>query len=142
MALSAAQLEQQKKQAEELLFSGPETLGLVKGLFFGHFNAKYVFPYPQLPAATQATVDQAVAKMRKFCDERIDPAAIDRNRDIPQAVIDGLAEMGVLGMAAPPEHGGQGFPARSPHVRSSRARGLGRRKAAQRQREAAREQRT
>lgn len=109
MALSAAQLEQQKKQAEELLFSGPETLGLVKGMFFGHFNAQHVFPYPQLPAATQATVDQAVAKMRKFCEERIDPFAIDRDKDIPRTVIDGLSEMGVLGMGAPPEFGGQGF---------------------------------
>ncbi|MBO0699660.1 MAG: acyl-CoA dehydrogenase family protein, partial [Zavarzinella sp.] len=109
MALSPAQLEQQKKQAEELLFSGPEGLGLAKGLFFGHFNAKYAFPYPQLPAATQATVDQAVAKMRKFCDERIDSFAIDREKDIPKTVIDGLAEMGVLGMGAEPKFGGQGF---------------------------------
>jgi acyl-CoA dehydrogenase family protein 9 len=109
MALSAAQLEQQKKQAEELLFSGPETLGLAKGLFFGHFNANYAFPYPQLPAGTQATVDQAVAKMRKFCEERIDSFAIDRQKDIPQTVVDGLAEMGVLGMAAEPKFGGQGF---------------------------------
>src|SRR5262249_5389441 len=109
MALTTAQLEQQKKQAEELLFSGPEHLGLAKGLFFGEFNAKYVFPYPQLPAAVQATVDQSVGKMRKFCDERIDSSAIDRQSDIPQAVVDGLAEMGVLGMAAAPEHGGQGF---------------------------------
>lgn len=110
MALSAAQLEQQKKQAEELLFSGPETLGLVKGLFFGHFNARYVFPYPRLAPAAQATVDQAVAKMRKFCDERIDPAAIDRDKDIPRSVIDGLADLGVLGMTAPGEFGGLGFP--------------------------------
>jgi acyl-CoA dehydrogenase family member 9 len=109
MALSAAQLEQQKKQAEELLFSGPETLGLAKALFFGHFSAKYAFPYPQLPPATQSTVAQAVAKMRKFCDERIDSFAIDRDKDIPRAVIDGLGEMGVLGMAAPSEVGGQGF---------------------------------
>jgi acyl-CoA dehydrogenase family member 9 len=109
MALSAAQLEQQKKQAEELLFSGPETLGFAKGLFFGHFNAKYVFPYPELPPATQATVDQAVGKMRKFCEEQIDSFAIDRKADIPQSVIDGLAAMGVLGMAASPELGGQGF---------------------------------
>jgi acyl-CoA dehydrogenase family protein 9 len=109
MALSAAQLEQQKKQAEELLFSGPEHLGLAKGFFFGHFNAKYAFPYPQLPAAVQATVDQAVAKMRKFCDERIDSFAIDRQSDIPQSVIDGLGEMGILGMSAASEYGGQGF---------------------------------
>src|SRR5439155_6786618 len=33
----------------------------------------------------------------------------DRQKDIPQTVVDGLAEMGVLGMAAEPEFGGQGF---------------------------------
>lgn len=109
MALSPAQLEQQKKQAEELLFSGPETLGLVKGMFFGHFSSKYVFPYPQLPAATQAMVDQAVAKMKKFCDERIDAAAIDRDKDIPRSIIDGLGELGVLGITVPTDVGGQGF---------------------------------
>ena len=109
MALSAAQLEQQKKQAEELLFSGPESLGLAKALFFGHFNPRHVFPYPQLEPGVQATVDQAVAKMRKFCEERIDPFAIDRQKDIPRDVIDGLGEMGVLGMSAPQEFGGQGF---------------------------------
>ncbi len=109
MALSAAQLEQQKKQAEELLATNPEALGLVKGMFFGHFNAQFVFPYPQLAPATQATVDQAVAKMRMFCEQRIDSFAIDREKDIPRSVIDGLAEMGVLGMGAPVEVGGQGF---------------------------------
>jgi alkylation response protein AidB-like acyl-CoA dehydrogenase len=110
MALSAAQLEQQKKQAEELLFSGPEQLGLAKGFFFGHFSARHVFPYPELAAGAQSVVDQAVAKMRKFCDEKIDPAAIDRDKDIPREVIDGLGELGVLGMSAPSEFGGQGFP--------------------------------
>ena len=109
MALSAAQLEQQKKQAEELLATNPEALGLVKGMFFGHFNAQFVFPYPQLAPATQSTVDQAVAKMRMFCEQRIESFAIDREKDIPRSVIDGLAEMGVLGMGAPVEVGGQGF---------------------------------
>ena len=63
MALSAAQLEQQKKQAEELLFSGPETLGFAKGLFFGHFNAEATSSRTRSSRpATQATVDQAVGQ--------------------------------------------------------------------------------
>ena len=33
MALTAAQIEQQRQQAEELLFSGPQTLG-----FFGRIR--------------------------------------------------------------------------------------------------------
>ena len=109
MALSAAQLAKQKKEAEELLFSGPETLGFAKALFFGHFNAKLVFPYPTLSVETQTVVDQAVAKVSKFAQERIDPIAIDRNADIPREVIEGLGDIGVLGMTAPVEFGGQGF---------------------------------
>src|SRR5258708_12195671 len=107
MALSAAQLAKQKKEAEELLFSGPETLGFAKALFFGHFNTSLIFPYPTLPPETQNAVDQAVAKVRTFVNERIDAAAIDRNADIPRSVIDGLAQLSVLGMPAPPEFAGQ-----------------------------------
>lgn len=109
MALTAAQLAKQKKEAEELLFSGPETLGFAKALFFGHFNAGLIFPYPTLPPETQTVVDEAVAKVRQFANEKIDAAAIDRDADIPREVIDGLGKLGVLGMAAPPEYGGQGF---------------------------------
>src|SRR5437763_12683382 len=105
MALTAQQLEQQKQQAEELLFSGPQKLGFAKSLFFGHFNAPLVFPYPQLPADEQATVDSAVAEVRKFADEHIDAAAIDRNADIPPEVVRGLSDLGVLGMTAPRELG-------------------------------------
>ena len=109
MALTPQQLEQQKKQAEELLFSGPQTLGFAKGLFFGHFNAPLVFPYPQLKSEEQATVEQAVAEVRRFAEETIDPMAIDRNADIPAEVIAGLGQLGVLGMTAPREYGGRGF---------------------------------
>jgi acyl-CoA dehydrogenase family member 9 len=109
MALTAAQLAKQKKEAEELLFSGPETLGFAKALFFGHFNASLVFPYPTLPPDTQSKVDEVVAKVRRFVRERVDAAAIDRNADIPREVIDGLGELGILGLTAPPEFGGHGF---------------------------------
>ncbi len=37
------------------------------------------------------------------------PAAIDREADIPQEVIAGLGQLGVLGMTAPREYGGRGF---------------------------------
>ena len=56
MALTAAQLAQQKKQAEELLFSGPEHLGFAKSLFFGVFKGELLFPYPVMPPEERATV--------------------------------------------------------------------------------------
>lgn len=109
MALTASQIEEQKKQAEELLFSGPEDIGFAKGLFFGRFQSSLVLPYPELKPQERATVEQAVADVRRFADEKIDAAAIDRNADIPREVIDGLAQLGVLGMTASTEFGGRGF---------------------------------
>jgi acyl-CoA dehydrogenase family protein 9 len=109
MALSAAQLERQKQQAEELLFSGPEQLGFAEGLFFGQFQAPLLFPYPQLDPTRQEETDRAVAEVRRFCDEHIDAAAIDRKAAIPQEVVTGLGRLGVLGMTAPTEYSGRGF---------------------------------
>ena len=97
------------RQAEELLASLPQKIGVAKGLFEGRFVADWVFPYPQLPAGQRAEVEQAVAELERFCDEHLDPARIDREADIPREVIDGLGELGVLGMTAPTKFGGRGF---------------------------------
>src|SRR4051812_48100636 len=109
MALTAAQIEQQKEQAEELLFSGPQRLGFAKALFFGHFNGKLLFPYPELSRQQREETDRAVAEVRRFCEEHIDAAAIDRDAEIPRSVVEGLGKLGVLGMTAPTEYGGRGF---------------------------------
>jgi len=108
MALTAEQIEQQKKQAEELLFSGPATLGFAKSLFFGQFTAPLVFPYPQLRDEEKDEVERIVAQVRQFVADKIDAAAIDRQADIPQDVIQGLGRLGVLGMTVPKQYGGQG----------------------------------
>src|SRR5947207_663244 len=109
MALTVKQMEAQQRQAEELLFSGPQTLGFAKGLFFGHFNAALLFPYPELKAEERETIAKAVADVGRFADEKLDAALIDRIADIPPETVAGLAELGVLGMTAPKEYGGRGF---------------------------------
>jgi alkylation response protein AidB-like acyl-CoA dehydrogenase len=109
MALTAAQLEQQKQQAEELLFSGPQTLGFAKGLFFGHYNAALLNPYPHIRLDEQSRINERVDEVRHYCEEHIDAAAIDRNAEIPTEVVAGLGRLGVLGATAPREHGGAGF---------------------------------
>jgi acyl-CoA dehydrogenase family member 9 len=101
--------EEQIKQAEELLASIPEREGVAKGLFKGQFVADWIFPYPTLTKTQQQTVGTAVADVTSFCDQHLDPAQIDRDADIPRSVIDGLAEIGVLGMTAPLELGGRGL---------------------------------
>jgi acyl-CoA dehydrogenase family member 9 len=109
MALTASQIQEQKQQAEELLFSGPPDVGFAKGLFFGRFQASLLFPYPEQKPDDKAAVDKAVLEVRQFAKEHIDAAAIDQNAEIPQSVIDGLGRIGVLGMTAPAEFGGLGF---------------------------------
>jgi alkylation response protein AidB-like acyl-CoA dehydrogenase len=102
-------LQKQMQQAEELLFSGPQKAGFVKALFQGGFRGESLFPYPKLPEAQRREADEAVRAVRRFCEEHIDPVAIDRDAEIPQSVVDGLGRLGVLGMTAPKEYGGRGF---------------------------------
>jgi acyl-CoA dehydrogenase family member 9 len=109
MTLTTAQLDQQRKQAEELLFSGPQTVGFGKSLFFGRFNAGLIFPYPEVRPEERSALDQVVAGLRRFADESIDAAAIDRNAEIPDSVVKGLGQLGVLGLTAPVAVGGRGL---------------------------------
>ena len=101
--------EKEIEAAEALLFAGPQKFGVAKGLFHGQFVADWVMPYPQIRAEERAEVDASLADLRRFLDEHLDPAAIDRNADIPREVIDGLARLGVFGMTAPREVGGRGL---------------------------------
>src|SRR5213594_3520812 len=104
-----AERQKEIQQAEELLFAGPQALGFAKGLFQGHFVSDWVMPYPRIPAAQQTELDDTLTELRKFLDEHLDAAEIDRQADIPRNVIDGLGRIGVLGMTAPKEYGGHGF---------------------------------
>jgi acyl-CoA dehydrogenase family protein 9 len=101
--------DKQIKQAEEILASVPQQMGVAKGLFWGKFVADWVFPYPKLSDAQTALTQSAVREVTQFCEQHLDPAKIDREADIPREVIDGLAQLGVLGMTAPVAMGGRGF---------------------------------
>jgi alkylation response protein AidB-like acyl-CoA dehydrogenase len=99
----------QIRDAEELLSAGIHRPGLAKGLYLGHFVPDFVMPFPELSAEEQTRLDAVLPQLRTFLNTRLDPAEIDRQADIPREVIDGLASLGLLGMAAPEEFGGQGF---------------------------------
>src|SRR5213080_718796 len=97
------------RAAEELLFAGSQKLGLAKGLFLGRFVSDWVMPYPIVRPEEQAELNDSLARLRAFLDRNLDPAAIDRQADIPREVIDGLARLGVFGMTAPRDVGGRGL---------------------------------
>lgn len=110
--MSTAQAELRRKQieqAEELLFSGPQKVGFAKDLFFGHFRTDSIFPYPSLPPELEAATRKAVDEVRQYTRDHIDAARIDRDSRIPDEVVHGLGQIGVLGMCVSPRYGGRGF---------------------------------
>ncbi len=97
--------DRQVAEAEEILGDRLNRVGLSKGLFFGEFVGKL----PAYPLhADQATVELA-SQLQRFCREQIDPVAIDRQAEIPQQVVRGLGQLGVLGACLPTSCGGRGM---------------------------------
>lgn len=101
--------QKQLQQAEELLFSGPQEANFARDLFFGRFLESAILPYPRQTAREQEIGAAAVAEVQRFVADRIDPARIDREADIPADVIRGLGKLGVLGATIAPEFGGKGL---------------------------------
>lgn len=100
--------ERQMRDAEELL--GTEaTRSFAKSFFFGRFDADLAFPYPVPSPAEQKEQDDYLACVRRFLDREVDSAAIDRESRVPDSVLQGLFDLGVMSMSIPPEYGGLGF---------------------------------
>ncbi|WSA79439.1 acyl-CoA dehydrogenase family protein [Streptomyces sp. NBC_01799] len=80
-----------------------------KELFLGRFRLDLIHPHPQ-PAADDVRRGEAfLARLRDFCETKIDGALIEREAKIPDEVINGLKELGALGMKIDPKHGGLGL---------------------------------
>jgi alkylation response protein AidB-like acyl-CoA dehydrogenase len=99
--------DKQIADAEELLGDGPPQRGFAKGLFFGEFLNDELPLFPDL--GDDPATDRLVEQLRRFCHDEIDPVAIDRGALIPQNVVDGLGQLGVLGACMPRECGGLGL---------------------------------
>ncbi|MFD0317588.1 acyl-CoA dehydrogenase family protein [Streptomyces flavalbus] len=80
-----------------------------KELFLGRFRLDLIHPHP-LPADEDVQRgEEFLAKLRDFCETKIDPARIERDAQIPDEVIDGLKELGALGMKIDTRYGGLGL---------------------------------
>ena len=88
-------------------------LGIAKSFFLGRLRSDLAFPFPELSAGDKETLNLLLDSLRKFARDKIDPKQIDKESRVPPEVIQGLAQLGILGMAVPEEYGGYGFPATS-----------------------------
>lgn len=80
-----------------------------KELFLGRFRLDLIHPHP-LPAGEDVRRgEEFLARLREFCDSRVDGARIEREARIPDEVVNGLKELGALGMKIDVKYGGLGL---------------------------------
>ncbi|CAL9289222.1 acyl-CoA dehydrogenase family protein [Streptomyces sp. SudanB66_2053] len=80
-----------------------------KELFLGRFRLDLIHPHPLPDDEDVRRGEDFLAKLRDFCETRIDGAAVEREARIPDEVIDGLKELGALGMKIDTKYGGLGL---------------------------------
>ncbi len=104
--VSEAEARQVAEGARESRWGGATFL---RDLFLGDFRLDLVHPYPDPKDFIGDRCRQFLDEMGTFLRTEVDSEKIDRDRKIPQAVIDRLKEMGAFGLKIPQEYGGHGF---------------------------------
>src|SRR3954447_12769373 len=80
-----------------------------KELFLGNFRLDLIHPQPPLDPASVEKGEAFLERLRAFLTERVDPQQIEAEAKIPDDVIQGLKDLGALGMKIPAEYGGLGL---------------------------------
>ena len=78
-------------------------------LFLGNFRLDLIHPQPPLDPVAVEKGERFLESLRTFLRERVDPLQIERDAKIPDSVIDGLKQLGALGMQVPEHYGGLGL---------------------------------
>jgi hypothetical protein len=92
--------------AREAEWRKPSFLG---ELFMGRLRSEMISPFPEQDPAEKAAADAVLEKLEAFLRQHVDADRIDREREVPRQVIDGLKELGLFGVKIPREYGGMGF---------------------------------
>ena len=104
--MSVADHKDKMAEAEALIGERLSRVAFAKGLYFGRYLAGKLPPYP--PRTPDPATAEMLGSLAEFCRREIDPAAIDRAGRIPEHVIRGLGQLGVLGACLPKSCGGRG----------------------------------
>ena len=92
--------------ARETEWTAPSFVG---ELFMGRLQADLIFPFPQQDEEDRKLGDPLLAKVKTFLTKEVDADAIDRDKDIPEKVLDGFRKLGLFGIKLPKEYGGLGL---------------------------------
>src|SRR4051812_15177964 len=101
--------EQAKQVAEESREAKWELPSFGRELFLGNLCLDLIHPQPRLPAESVEKGEAFLERLRTFLEEHVDPLQIERDAKIPDAVVEGLKQLGAFGMKIPEEYDGLGL---------------------------------
>ncbi len=80
-----------------------------KALFSGILLDELLFPYPKMDKEEAENLKLVQETFKKFADDKIDSQKIDEEAHIPDEVMNGLKELGFMGLSVPEKYGGFGL---------------------------------
>ncbi len=83
--------------------------GFAASLFFGEPDFAKLLPFPKQSLEDKDQGDAFLLRLQRVLDEHADPDAIDREGEIPDALLDALARIGAFGIKIPVKYGGLGL---------------------------------
>src|SRR5256886_7737583 len=78
----------------------------VRDLFLGRMRMALIDPYPEQDPEEIRRAQPFLEQLERFLRDQVDSDRIDREGEIPDAVIQGLRELGAFGIKIPREYGG------------------------------------
>ena len=82
-----------------------------KGMFSGIIQDELVFPYPKMNKEEAENVAMMQDSFKKFAKDMMDVPKMDHDAKMPEEVLNGLKEMGFMGMQIAEEYDGFGLSA-------------------------------
>jgi acyl-CoA dehydrogenase family protein 9 len=83
-----------------------------KAIFLGEIREDLVFPFPALAADEREALGMVLDSFRAFAADNVDSRQFDHDGRFPEAVLAGMAELGLMGLNIPEAYGGFGASAK------------------------------
>src|SRR5438874_2328143 len=104
--VSADEAREVAEAAREQQWAAPS---FVRYLFLRRLRMALIDPYPERDPEEVARAQPFLDKLARFVRDNVDSDRIDREGEIPDAVIAGLRDLGAFGIKIPREYGGLGL---------------------------------
>jgi hypothetical protein len=109
MAPTNPSYAESKQVAEESRDSEYTLPSFGRGMYLGDFQLDLIHPQPKVDPERVREGEEFLARLRTFLTERVDPLEIEETGKLGDDVLQGLKDLGALGMKIPKEYGGLGL---------------------------------